>query len=36
MKVEMFYTPGCSACVATHDELRTARRKWYAILNGVN
>ena len=24
MKVEMFYTPGCSACVATHDELRTA------------
>lgn len=22
MKVEMFYTPGCSACVAQHDELR--------------
>jgi len=24
MKVEMFYTPGCSACVAQHDELRAA------------
>jgi len=24
MKIEMFYTPGCSACVAQHDELRTA------------
>ena len=22
MKIEMFYTPGCSACVAQHDELR--------------
>ena len=26
MKVEMFYTPGCSACVAQHDELRAAAR----------
>lgn len=24
MKLEMFYTPGCSACVAQHDELRAA------------
>jgi thioredoxin 1 len=24
MKVEMFYTPGCSACGARHDELRAA------------
>ena len=24
MKIEMFYTPGCSACVAQHDELRAA------------
>lgn len=24
MKVEMFYTPGCSECVAAHAELRTA------------
>ena len=24
MKVEMYYTPGCSACLARHDELRTA------------
>lgn len=24
MKVEMFYTPGCAACVAQHDELRAA------------
>ena len=23
MKVEIFYTPGCSACVAAHEELRT-------------
>lgn len=23
MKVEIFYTTGCSACVAAHDELRT-------------
>lgn len=22
MKVEIFHTPGCSACVAAHDELR--------------
>ena len=27
MKVEMFYTPGCSACIATHDELRTAAQE---------
>jgi hypothetical protein len=27
MKVEMFYTPGCSACVATHDKLRAAARE---------
>jgi hypothetical protein len=27
MKVEMFYTLGCSACVATHDELRTAAQE---------
>lgn len=24
MKVEVFYTPGCAACVAQHDELRAA------------
>ncbi len=24
MKVELFYTPGCSACGAQHDKLRTA------------
>lgn len=24
MKIEMFYIPGCSACVAQHDELRAA------------
>jgi hypothetical protein len=24
MKVEIFYTPGCSACAAQHDELRAA------------
>jgi thioredoxin 1 len=24
MKVEMFYTPGCSACIAQQDELRAA------------
>jgi glutaredoxin len=24
MKVEMFYTPGCSECVAAHAKLRTA------------
>jgi hypothetical protein len=24
MKIEMFYTPGCSACVVQHDELRAA------------
>jgi thioredoxin 1 len=27
MKVEMFHTPGCPACVAAHDELRTAARE---------
>jgi hypothetical protein len=27
MKVEVFYTPGCAACVAQHDELRAAARK---------
>jgi hypothetical protein len=26
MKIEMFYTPGCSACVAQHDELRATAR----------
>jgi hypothetical protein len=26
MKVELFYTPGCSACLAQHDELRAAAR----------
>ena len=26
MKVEMFYSPGCSACVAQQDELRAAAR----------
>jgi glutaredoxin len=25
MKVEMFYTPGCSACGARHDELRAVK-----------
>ena len=24
MKVEIFYTPGCSECVATHAQLRMA------------
>lgn len=24
MKIEMFYTPGCSACAAQHDQLRAA------------
>jgi thioredoxin 1 len=24
MKIEVFYTPGCSACVARHGELRAA------------
>ena len=23
MKVEIFHSPGCSACAAAHDELRT-------------
>lgn len=27
MKIEMFYTPGCSACVAQHDELRAAAQE---------
>jgi thioredoxin 1 len=26
MKVEIFYTPGCSACVAQHEELRAAAK----------
>jgi len=24
MKVELFYTPGCSACLVQHDKLRAA------------
>lgn len=27
MKVEMFHAAGCSACVAAHDELRTAAQE---------
>lgn len=27
MKVEIFYTPGCSECVATHAKLRTAAQE---------
>lgn len=27
MKIEIFYTPGCSACVANHEKLRTAARQ---------
>jgi len=27
MKVEIFYTPGCSECVAAHAKLRTAARE---------
>lgn len=27
MKVEMFHTPGCPACVAAHAELRTAAQE---------
>ena len=27
MKVEMFHTPGCPACGAAHDELRTAAQE---------
>jgi hypothetical protein len=27
MKVEIFYTPGCAACVAAHDKLRAAAQK---------
>jgi len=33
----MFYTPGCSACVAQHDELRAAAQaavkdlEWHAV-----
>jgi hypothetical protein len=27
MKVEMFHAPGCPACVAAHDELRSAARE---------
>lgn len=27
MKVEMFYTPGCTECVAAHAKLQTAARE---------
>ncbi len=27
MKIEMFFTPGCSECVATHAKLRTAAQE---------
>jgi hypothetical protein len=27
MKVEIFYTPSCSACVATHEKLRAVARE---------
>ena len=27
MKIEVFHTPGCSACVAAHAELRTAAQE---------
>ncbi len=27
MKVEMFYTPGCSECATAHAELRTAAQE---------
>jgi thioredoxin 1 len=27
MKVELFYMPGCGACVARNDELRAAARE---------
>jgi hypothetical protein len=27
MKVEMFYTPGCSECAAAHAELRAAAQE---------
>lgn len=27
MKVEIFYTPGCSGCVAAHAKLRTAAQE---------
>ncbi len=27
MKVEIFHTPGCPACVAAHAELRTAAQE---------
>lgn len=44
MKIEMFYTPGCSACVAQHDELRAAAQasvtdvEWHDVnvLNNVD
>lgn len=26
MKIELFYTPGCSACLARHDELPAAAK----------
>ena len=37
MKIEMFYTPGCSACETQHDELHAAARaaitdlEWYDV-----
>ena len=27
MKIEIFYTPGCSECVAAHDRLRTVAQE---------
>lgn len=27
MKIEIFYTPGCSECVAAHAKLRTAAQE---------
>jgi glutaredoxin len=27
MKIEVFYTPGCSECVAAHAKLRTAAQE---------
>jgi predicted thioredoxin/glutaredoxin len=32
MKVELFYTPGCAACAARHEELRTTARQLVADL----
>jgi glutaredoxin len=28
MKIEIFYTPGCSECVAAHATLRKAAQEW--------